>query len=54
MKMAMSSRYGRYAHTYTEPISAIAAAVGFRDICHFTRIFREKTGQIPSAYRNRQ
>ena len=40
--------------TTDEPISAIAAAVGFRDICHFTRIFREKTGQIPSAYRNRQ
>ena len=40
--------------TTDEPISAIATAVGFRDICHFTRIFREKTGQIPSAYRNRQ
>jgi AraC-like DNA-binding protein len=40
--------------TTDESINAIAAAVGFRDICHFTRIFRQKTGQIPSAYRNRQ
>lgn len=40
--------------TTEEPINAIAAQVGFQDVCHFTRIFRQKTGQIPSAYRNRQ
>lgn len=36
-----------------EPISTIATKVGFRDVCHFTRIFRQKTGQNPGAYRNR-
>ena len=40
--------------TTDDPISSIATAVGFRDICHFTRLFREKTGLIPSAYRKRQ
>ena len=40
--------------TTDESINVIAAKVGFRDVCHFTRIFRQKTGQIPSAYRNRQ
>ena len=40
--------------TTEEPINAIATQVGFQDVCHFTRIFRQKTGQIPSAYRNRQ
>lgn len=40
--------------TTDESINTIATKVGFRDVCHFTRIFRQKTGQIPSAYRNRQ
>lgn len=40
--------------TTDDPISAIASSVGFRDVCHFNRIFRERTGQIPSAYRNGQ
>ncbi len=34
-----------------EPISAIAAGVGFNHLSHFGRCFREKTGLTPGAYR---
>lgn len=33
------------------PVSAIAAEVGFGDVCHFSRIFHQRTGQAPGNYR---
>lgn len=34
-----------------EPVGNIAAAVGFRQISHFGKCFKEKTGYSPKAYR---
>ena len=34
-----------------EPVSNIAAAVGFHQMSHFGKCFREKTGCSPRAYR---
>lgn len=34
-----------------EPITAIAAAVGFSDHSYFTKLFRRETGVTPSAFR---
>ena len=35
-----------------EPIGNIASDVGFRQISHFGKCFREKTGYSPREYRN--
>jgi AraC-like DNA-binding protein/quercetin dioxygenase-like cupin family protein len=35
----------------SDPISAIARAVGFSDGSYFTRVFRAQVGQTPRAYR---
>jgi AraC-like DNA-binding protein len=35
----------------TEKIGAVAEACGFSSPYHFCRIFREKTGLTPTAYR---
>lgn len=37
--------------TTDESISGIALRVGFQDVCHFNRIFRQKTHHSPSEYR---
>ena len=37
-----------------EPISVIAAEVGFDHLSHFGKRFREKTGMSPREYRKRQ
>jgi AraC-like DNA-binding protein len=34
------------------PLTEIAAATGFADQPHFTRVFKDVTGQTPSAWRN--
>ena len=34
-----------------EPVGNIAAAVGFHQISHFGKCFKEKTGYSPKAYR---
>lgn len=34
-----------------KPVAEIAAEVGFSDLCHFSKIFRQKTGTTPSALR---
>lgn len=34
-----------------EPVTSIAAAVGFSDHSYFTKLFRRETGVTPSAYR---
>ena len=34
-----------------EPVGNIAASVGFRQMSHFGKCFREKTGYSPKAYR---
>lgn len=39
--------------TTDDSISAIALRVGFQDVCHFNRIFRQKTHHSPSEYRKR-
>ena len=36
------------------PIGQIAAAVGFLDVNYFTKVFKKKAGQTPSAYRAAQ
>lgn len=36
------------------PVGQIAAAVGFSDVNYFTKVFKKKTGQTPSAYRAAQ
>lgn len=36
------------------PIGQIAAAVGFSDVNYFTKVFKKKAGQTPSAYRAAQ
>jgi YesN/AraC family two-component response regulator len=33
------------------PISEVAASVGFRDFCHFSKLFKKKTGSSPNSYR---
>ncbi|MEG1516056.1 MAG: AraC family transcriptional regulator [Clostridia bacterium] len=33
------------------PISAVAEQVGYGDICHFSKVFKQKTGYCPSHYR---
>lgn len=38
--------------TQDTPVSQIAKASGFSDFSHFTRLFKERTGQTPSQYRN--
>jgi AraC-like DNA-binding protein len=40
--------------TTAYPIAEIAYLTGFSDQSHFTRIFRQHTGQSPAAYRKRQ
>ena len=37
--------------TTIEPVGNIAASVGFRQMSHFGKCFREKTGYSPKAYR---
>ena len=37
--------------TTSEPVGNIAASVGFRQMSHFGKCFREKTGYSPKAYR---
>jgi AraC-like DNA-binding protein len=37
--------------TRAQSISQIAYAVGFEDVAHFSRAFREETGMSPRAYR---
>jgi len=37
--------------TTREPVDNIAASVGFRQMSHFAKCFREKTGYSPKAYR---
>lgn len=39
--------------TTDEPIGVIADRVGFRQVSHFGKCFKEKTGLSPSAYRNK-
>lgn len=39
--------------TTDEPIGVIADCVGFRQVSHFGKCFKEKTGLSPSAYRNK-
>ena len=39
--------------TTDEPVGRIATEVGFNDIPHFTRIFRQRTGQTPNDYRRK-
>jgi AraC family transcriptional regulator len=34
-----------------EPLGEIAVALGFSDLSHFTRVFKEHTGLAPGAYR---
>lgn len=34
-----------------DPIGDIAASVGFHDICHFSKLFKQKTGSSPSDFR---
>ena len=36
----------------SEPVEAVAGAVGFSNLSHFRRVFRRHTGLPPSAYRN--
>lgn len=36
----------------SEPVEAVARAVGFGNLSHFRRVFRRHTGLPPSAYRN--
>lgn len=33
------------------PMSAVATQVGFRDFCHFSKFFKQKTGYCPSDFR---
>ncbi len=35
----------------TDPVKAVAAAVGYDDPAHFTRRFRKETGMTPARYR---
>ncbi|WP_416810440.1 helix-turn-helix domain-containing protein [Dorea formicigenerans] len=37
--------------TTREPVGNIAASVGFRQMSHFGKCFKEKTGYSPKAYR---
>ena len=37
---------------YILTIAEIAERCGFANTSHFTRFFREKTGQTPAAFRN--
>lgn len=39
--------------TTTYPLAEIAYLTGFSDQSHFARIFRQHTGQSPSAYRKK-
>lgn len=45
------SRAARLLKTTDEPVGNIAAAVGFHELSHFGKCFREKTGYSPRAYR---
>lgn len=36
----------------SEPVEAVAGAVGFSNLSHFRRVFRRHTGLPPSAYRS--
>ena len=38
--------------TQEMPVSQAAKASGFTDLSHFTRLFKERTGQTPTEYRN--
>jgi AraC family transcriptional regulator len=38
--------------TTDEPLSQIAAAVGFASQSHFTTVFKRLTGATPKAYRS--
>lgn len=39
--------------TTSIPVSIIATEVGFNDIPHFTRLFRQRTGLAPNDYRHK-
>jgi AraC-like DNA-binding protein len=38
-------------HAATRPITEIALHWGFNNLSHFSRVFRERTGQSPSEFR---
>lgn len=45
------SQAARLLTETTTPIGDVAAAVGFRDLSHFDKCFKEKTGYSPRSYR---
>lgn len=50
-RMARVQQALREPQRRQEPIAAIARDCGFRNAAHFSRLFREQTGQPPSAWR---
>ena len=48
------SRARRIMLTTDEPLCAIAAACGFSDQAHLSRVFRRRVGAPPSAWRRQQ
>jgi transcriptional regulator GlxA family with amidase domain len=58
MTPAKFIRHRRIEHAQTllqtdpETIAEVAYSVGFRSPSHFSKVFREATGQSPSAYRD--
>ena len=34
------------------PVKQVASAVGYRDVSHFVRVFRQEFGQSPATYRH--
>lgn len=47
-RLSMATQFLRNTN---EPVGNIAASVGFRQMSHFGKCFREKTGYSPKAYR---
>ncbi len=46
-------RAARLLRSSTAPVNSVAAAVGFASRSHFSRAFREKFGEDPTAFRER-